>query len=48
MSHRFPPLRSQDELSGTARATGRTLPLPAHVDLTLLAAFAFVAAIALI
>jgi hypothetical protein len=46
MSDRFPPLRPQAALSDTARSHGRSLPAP--VDLTRLAAFVFVAALALI
>jgi hypothetical protein len=46
MSDRFPPLRPQSALTTAARSTARTLPAP--VDLTLLAAFAFVVALALI
>jgi hypothetical protein len=48
MSHRFPPLRSQDQLMQTSRTSARALPVPAPVDLTLLAALAFVVALALI
>lgn len=45
MSNRFPPLRPQSEMT---RAASRTLSVPAPVDLTLLAAFALVVALALI
>ncbi|MDZ4087406.1 MAG: hypothetical protein U1E69_11465 [Tabrizicola sp.] len=45
MSDRFPPLRPQSALT---RSDSRTLPVPAPVDLTLLAALAFVLALALI
>ena len=45
MSDRFPPLRPQTTLT---RAESRALPVPAKVDLTLLAALAFVVALALI
>jgi hypothetical protein len=48
MSHRFPPLRSQDQMMQTSRPAARTLSVPAPVDLTLLAALVFVVALALI
>ena len=51
MSDRFPPLRPQHSLTGgrpTGHPTGRALPAPASIDLTLLAAFALVVALALI
>jgi hypothetical protein len=48
MSDRFPPLRSQASLSAKTRATDRALPTPAPVDLTLLAALAFIVALAVI
>jgi hypothetical protein len=44
MSNRFPPLRSQDQMMQKSRA----LPVPAPVDLTLLAALIFVVALALV
>jgi hypothetical protein len=48
MSHRFPPLRSQDQIVSKPRSPDRALPIPAPVDLTLLAAMALVIALALI
>jgi hypothetical protein len=48
MSDRFPPLRPQSPLTGTTHANGRSLPTPAPVDLTMLAAFVFVVALSLI
>jgi hypothetical protein len=45
MLHHFPPLRSQATMIGKTRADSRVLPAP--VDLTLLAALAFVVALAL-
>lgn len=48
MSHRFPPLRSQDQMMQKSRPTARALSVPAPVDLTLLVALAFVVALALI
>ena len=48
MSHRFPPLRSQDQMMQKSRSNVRALPAPAPVDLTLLAALAFVVALALL
>ena len=45
MSDRFPPLRPQSDMT---RQAARTLPVPAPIDLSLLAAFAFVIALALI
>jgi hypothetical protein len=46
MSDRFPPLRPQSALTTSARGSGRTLPAP--VDLTFLAAFVLVVALALV
>ena len=45
MSDRFPPLRPQSALT---RSEARAHPVPAPVDLSLLAALAFVVALALI
>ncbi|WP_155523140.1 hypothetical protein [Tabrizicola thermarum] len=45
MSDRFPPLRPQSALT---RQEARSLPVPAPVDLALLAALALVAALALL
>ena len=45
MSNRFPPLRPQSEMT---RQDARALPVPAPVDLSLVAAFVFVVALALI
>ncbi len=48
MSHRFPQLRPQNQMMQTSRPNARALPVPAPVDLTLLAALAFVVVLALI
>lgn len=48
MSDRFPPLRDQCRLQQKSGPGGQTLSAPAPVDLTLLAALAFVVALALI
>lgn len=48
MSDRFPPLRPQASVPQKTRSDTRTLPLPAPVDLALLAALVLVAALALI
>jgi hypothetical protein len=48
MSHRFPPLRAQDQMMQKPRQTARALPAPAPVDLTIFAALAFVVTLALI
>jgi hypothetical protein len=48
MSHRFPQLRSQDQMMQKSRTHDRALPTPAPVDLSLLAALVFVVALALI
>jgi hypothetical protein len=44
MSNRFPPLRPQSELT---RSESHGLPLPAPVDLSMLAALVFVVVLAL-
>ena len=48
MSDRFPPLRPQASAPQKPRSDTRTLPVPAPVDLALLAALVLVAALALI
>jgi hypothetical protein len=48
MSDRFPPLRPQAAVPQKTRNDIRTLPVPAPVDLALLAALALVAALALL
>jgi uncharacterized protein YaaQ len=48
MSHRFPPLRSQDQMMQKSRTNAHSLLVPAPVDLTVLAALVFVVALALI
>jgi hypothetical protein len=48
MSDRFPPLRSQADLSGQVSASSRALPAPSGIDLTLFAALVFVVALAIL
>ncbi|MDP3196803.1 hypothetical protein [Tabrizicola sp.] len=48
MSHRFPPLRPQDQIMLKGRPAGRTMPVPTPVDLTLFAALVLVVALALV
>jgi hypothetical protein len=48
MSDRFPPLRPQSAMTRPARPSARALPVPAPVDLTLLAGLVFVVALALL
>jgi hypothetical protein len=48
MTDRFPPLRSQADLSRGARSGNRALSGPAPADVTLIAAMILVVALALI
>jgi hypothetical protein len=48
MSNRFPPLRPQASVPQKTRSDARTLPVPAPVDLALIAALALVAALAIL
>jgi hypothetical protein len=48
MSHRFPLLRTQDQMMLKTRSSGRTIPVPTLVDLSLCAALILVIAVAIV